>query len=96
VIEIGGKPADTTTKATELVTEPFLVTGDQAFAVASLMPGGEVLDPDPPDFEIKGDPSMTMVVATEQFRTKYVFLAPDDYTVSFADVVAPKSTKLKL
>jgi hypothetical protein len=32
----------------------------------------------------------------EQYRTSYVFLAPSDYDVSFADVIAPPGTTLTL
>jgi hypothetical protein len=35
-------------------------------------------------------------VAVEQYRMKYVFLAPDDYDFSFVDVVAPSGTELTL
>src|SRR5260370_15921829 len=37
----------------------------------------------------RGDPSQSLMTAVEQYRVKYVFLAPDDYDVSFADVQAP-------
>ena len=32
----------------------------------------------------------------EQYRVKYVFLAPSDYTVNYADIVAPSGAKVLL
>jgi hypothetical protein len=62
----------------------FEVTGDHEFAVASFMVGSQAIDPraDPPE----GDPSQSVFAAVEQFRTKYLFLAPDDYTKSYVDI----------
>lgn len=37
----------------------------------------------------KGDPSESVVASVEQFRVKYLFLAPNDYTESYADIVGP-------
>jgi hypothetical protein len=79
-----------------VVSDDFEVTGDQSFAVGSFMLGGTLLDPSPPDGIAKGDPSQSMISAVEQFRLKYVFLAPDDYPVSYVDVVGPDGTKLTL
>jgi hypothetical protein len=39
---------------------------------------------------------MSFATAVEQFRNKYIFLAPSDYVVNFADVVAPSGTTLTL
>jgi hypothetical protein len=36
------------------------------------------------------------VAATEQFRTAYVFLAPNDYPILFADVTSPKDAKVEI
>jgi len=37
-----------------------------------------------------GDPSFILVVPEEQFRTDYVFLAPDKYAKDYVTIVAPK------
>lgn len=79
-----------------VVKEDFVVTGSAEFAVASFMLGGELVDPDAVWEPQKGDPSMSMITSVEQFRTKYVFLAPDDYPVNYVDVVAKPGTKLTL
>ena len=70
----------------------FEVTGDNEFGVAVFMLGGSVVDP----LGGLGDPSEALVAAVEQYRTKYVFLAPNDYTTSFVDVVAPTCTTMTL
>ncbi len=79
-----------------VVQEDFVVTGTAEFAVGSFMLGGSRVDPTAFEGLQKGDPSMSMITSIEQFRTKYVFLAPDDYLVNYVDIVAPKGTKMKL
>jgi hypothetical protein len=37
-----------------------------------------------------GDPSFILVVPQEQFRSDYVFLAPDKYARDYVTIVAPK------
>ena len=72
-----------------VVTKDFEITGDHEFMVASLMLGGALQDPNTSAPKQEGDPSLSFSTAVEQYRTKYVFLAPDDYDVSFADVIVP-------
>ncbi len=78
------------------VTDSFEVTGTNSFSVSSFMLGGSVVDAEDPVGASMGDPSMSPMVATEQYRTRYVFLAPTDYTESFADIVIPNGTTLTL
>ncbi len=75
------------------VTTPFEVQGSNELAIASIMMGSQVQDPgaDP-----RGDPSLTFEVAVEQFRHEYVFLAPADYDVSYADVLVPTGANVTL
>ncbi len=82
-----------------LVTEAFDVTGNNEFAVstfllgvAELYPGGLLSPPS----DLRGDPSGSIYAAIEQFRTKYVFLAPDDYSVSFADITGTEDADITL
>jgi hypothetical protein len=70
------------------VTESFYVEGSAPFAVTSFLLGSSIADPGHLT-DYNGDPSQSNVQAEEQFRKKYVFLAPDDYNFSFADMVAP-------
>lgn len=79
-----------------VVKEDFVIQGTAEFAVGSFMLGGSIVDPTAFEGLQKGDPSMSMITSVEQFRTKYVFLAPDDYLVNYVDIVAPKGTKIKL
>ena len=76
--------------------QDFEVTGDQPFAVGTFTLGASVVDPNtrPPDQ--KGDPAQSFATAVEQFRVKYVFLAPDDYSVNYVDIVAKAGTTLTL
>lgn len=84
-----------------IVKESFEVEANQAFAVASFQLGGSLVDPDPtnpdePNFDGKGDPSVSLMTAVEQYRTKYVFLAPLNYDLSYADIVMPLGATLTL
>jgi hypothetical protein len=78
------------------VKSDFRVTGSSAFAVASFMYGAQWADPTQTPPSQKGDPSQSLTTAVEQFRTRYIFLAPDDYDVSYVDVVHPPGTSLTL
>ena len=76
--------------------EPFIVEGDQPFAVASFMVGGTLQMPGTDATNSQGDPSMTMEVTPEQFRKDYTFLAPADYLENFADILVPKGATVVL
>jgi hypothetical protein len=39
---------------------------------------------------------MVLTPPTEQFRDAYVFLAPEDYQIDFANIVAPAGTAVRL
>jgi len=41
-------------------------------------------------------PAQSSLAALEQYRKKYVFLAPDDYDVSYVDIVLPDGASLTL
>lgn len=79
-----------------VVTKDFEVVADHELAVASFQVGADLIDPGLPTNQQKGDPAQSLMVSVEQYRTKYVFLAPSDYDVSFADVVHPEGTVLTL
>jgi hypothetical protein len=86
-----GQVADCGVQADKLITkQDFEVTGDKEFAVLSRMLGGSIVDPKGGD----GDPSISAMVAVEQWRNKYVFLAPDDYDTSYADIAAPQGASI--
>ncbi|MDI7269935.1 MAG: hypothetical protein QME96_18240, partial [Myxococcota bacterium] len=71
-----------------VVRTDFEVSGNEPFGVTSFQVGSSMGDPGHL-VDYRGDPAQSNVVAVEQYRKKYVFLAPDDYDFSFADVVAP-------
>jgi hypothetical protein len=60
------------------------------------MLGSAVVDPQPNQAARRGDPSLSLPTAVEQYRTKYVFLAPDDYSESYVDMVAPIGAQVML
>jgi hypothetical protein len=79
-----------------VVSESFEILGDHEFAVGSFQLGAQLLTTNPLEPNNEGDPAQSMATAVEQYRTRYVFLAPLDYDYSFVDVVLPKGTKLTL
>jgi hypothetical protein len=83
---------------TKGVTIDFRVSGDHEFAVSTFQLGGSIVDPQGffSTTPSKGDPSQSFFASVEQYRDKYVFLAPNDYDVSFADVVIPNGISLVL
>jgi hypothetical protein len=85
----------------ETVNADFEVTGTHEFGVSTFTLGASMVDPDPnpgpfSTYRSKGDPAQSMAVAVEQFRTKYLFLAPDDYTTSYVDIVGTSDSDVIL
>jgi hypothetical protein len=78
------------------VNGDFEVLGDHEFAVASFQLGAQIVDPGVPTQQQKGDPAQSFMTTVEQYRIKYVFLAPTDYLVSVVDVVIPMTASLTL
>ena len=74
----------------DVVSASFEVTGDKEFGVSTFLLGASAYN------DKKGDPSHTNVAAVEQFRTKYVFLAPTDYPVLWADITATEDAEIEL
>lgn len=79
-----------------VVTQDFEVTGSQPFAVSMFTQGASVVDPTDQPPNQQGDPDQTMAVATAQYRSDYVFLAPTDYTNNYAVVIAKTGTVVTL
>ncbi len=76
-----------------LTSSDFEVQGDHEFAVTMFQTGASLADTTGTG---DGDPAQSIATAVEQYRTKYVFLAPTDYDINFVDVVAPGGTSLTL
>lgn len=79
-----------------IVKGDFTVEGSSELAVGTFMLAGKLVDPEVEEKERRGDPSASLVAAAEQFRKKYIFLAPDDYDVSYAQISAAPGTKIEL
>lgn len=73
------------------VTQDFEVTADHELTVAVFQYGAG-----PMSGTRQGDPAQTFISSVEQYRLKYVFLAPDDYESSYADVVMPMDAEVAL
>jgi hypothetical protein len=90
VIELDGGAGD------KIIRGEFEIVGDHEFSVAIFLLGGSVVDP--PSIanggRSKGDPSQSFATAVEQYRKKYVFLAPNDYDKNFVDVVQPTDAEV--
>ena len=74
----------------------FEVEGDHEFGVGTFLLGASKVDPQFSIQKSMGDPAQSFAVAVEQYRKKYVFLAPTDYTASYVDVVTGEGTTLTL
>ncbi len=81
-------------------TAGFEVVGNMPFALTSIMNSATVQNGCPagdtdPNCYI-GDSSMSDEVAVEQYRTDYIFLAPDDFAYNWADVMVPTNANVML
>jgi len=74
----------------------FEVEGDHEFGVGTFLLGASKVDPQFSLDKSMGDPAQSFAVTVEQYRQKYVFLAPTDYTTSYVDVVTSEGTTLTL
>jgi len=78
----------------------FEVTANEGVGIATFKLGSEIIDPNfnPNVAGTKplGDPSESLAVAVEQYRKRYVFLAPNDYVKNFVDIVASPGTTITL
>jgi len=71
----------------------FKVSGDHEFLVATFMLGAKLVDT---QYQVKGDPSQSLATAVEQFRMRYVFLAPKDYDTNIVNIIASPGTSVTL
>jgi hypothetical protein len=86
---------DTTVMSNCAITsQDFEVQGDQPFAVGTFTLGSWVVDPS--TMNKQGDPAQSFPTAVEQYRLKYVFLAPDDYPNNYVDIVAKAATVITI
>jgi hypothetical protein len=78
------------------VAQDFEIQGDHEFGVGMFSLGASQVDPTTPAPNQKGDPDQSVATAVEQYRNKYVFLAPDDYDVSYVDVIQPLAAQVQV
>jgi IgGFc binding protein len=69
-----------------------LAKANRPFQVATFMVGQEAL----PGGSILGDPSMSLGIPVEQYRTNYLFTAPTTYDLNFATVIAKQGTNVRI
>ena len=79
-----------------VVNEDFEVKGTNSFAVGVFSQGASVVDPTTGAPNQQGDPDQSLAIAVEQYREKYVFLAPSDYAENYAVVIEPAGTMITL
>lgn len=96
-----GGTGDVTLNANQWVeffaSTPFSVTGSEAIMVGQFLLGQFYPDPD----AARGDPAMTVLVPSEQFRKDYIFITPSSYNAgtngqSFVLITRPPNAALTL
>jgi hypothetical protein len=85
-----GEVRDLVLEGTEI--KNVLAKANRPFQVATFMVGQEAL----PGGSILGDPSMSLAIPVEQFRTSYLFTAPTTYDLNFATVIAKQGTTVRI
>ena len=71
------------------------MSGTNAFSVAQFLVGQNYAGVEATGTDV-GDPSLSLGIPTEQFRTDYAFLAPTTYTRSYVNVTAPMGASVML
>jgi hypothetical protein len=76
-----------------VVNQDFEILGDHEFGVTTFQTGATMADPTGTGM---GDPAQSLATAVEQYRKKYIFLAPADYDISYLDMVMPVGATVTL
>lgn len=79
-----------------VVTQAFEIVGDHEFAVATFQQGGAAVDAATLQGTRQGDPAQSQAIAVEQFRKRYLFIAPLDYNSNFVSVIMRDGAKILL
>lgn len=74
----------------------FRVQGTEAIQVAQFLVGQDYAGIGTSGEGGQGDPSMSLAIPTDQFRTSYAFLAPTTYAQSYINVTAPMGATVTL
>ncbi len=90
VLQPGQAPFELRIGAADAELQDVRVTSDKPIAVAQYMQGQTSVPSG------AGDPSMSMAVPVEQYRSEYIFTASDTYDANFINVIAPIGTVVSL
>lgn len=77
-------------------TSDFRVTGSGPMMVGQFMVGQDYAGINSSGMDGAGDPSMSLAIPVEQFRSSYTFLAPNTYTNSWVNVTAHEGQTVML
>ena len=78
------------------VRESFRVTGTESLLVAQYLVGQDYAGVNTAGMEGEGDPSFSLSVPSEQYRTSYSFLAPSTYPTNYVNVTSPSGSTVLL
>lgn len=77
-------------------SQSFRVTGTQSLSVAQFLVGQDYGGIGSSGTGGNGDPSLSLAIPVEQYRTSYTFLAPTTYAISSVAVSAPTGASVLL
>ncbi|MCC6874868.1 MAG: IgGFc-binding protein [Sandaracinaceae bacterium] len=77
-------------------SQDFRVTGSDAILVGQFLVGQDYGGIGTSGDMGNGDPSMSLAIPTEQFRTEYAFLAPTTYAQSWVNVIGPVGAEVTI
>jgi hypothetical protein len=77
-------------------SQSFRVTGTDSISVAQFLVGQDYAGIGTAGTAGNGDPSQSLAIPVEQYRTSYSFLAPSTYAISFVAVSAPSGVEVIL
>jgi len=76
--------------------QSFRVSGSQSITVAQFLVGQDYGGINSSGAGASGDPSQSLAIPTEQYRSSYTFLAPASYAMNFVGVSAPTGMTVTL
>ncbi|HEY6463649.1 MAG TPA: IgGFc-binding protein, partial [Polyangiaceae bacterium] len=93
VVTLQGVKSDFHVYSTDSPPKPFFVA---QYMVGQNNFGANCVDVNPPAGQTCGDPSMSLAVATAQFRNSYQFSAPQSYYQNWVNVIAPSGATVQV
>lgn len=78
------------------IVRPTRLTADHPVLAARFLVGQDYAGYGTSGPNAAGDPAMGLLVPDEQWRTEYVFLAPDTYAQTYVDILAPVVARVEL